>query len=95
VLILAVALVIYVIEGQPRLLYPLLALQALVVFPLIVFAKPWMEAVPGALMDGPVDSGMALFALLSISSLAYIGWRVMQESEANLSTKSPELATNE
>jgi hypothetical protein len=95
VLILAVALVIYVIEGQPRLLYPLLALQALVVFPLIVFAKPWMEAVPGALMDGPVDSGMSLFALLSISSLAYIGWRVMQESEANLSTKSPELATNE
>jgi hypothetical protein len=76
VLILFVPLVIYIVDAGLRVLYPLLAIQALVVFPLIVFAKPWVEAMPGALMAGPIDPGMALFALLSISSIAYIGWRV-------------------
>jgi hypothetical protein len=79
VLILFVPLVIYIVEAGPRFICSLLAVQALIVFPLVAFAKPWVEAVPGALVDGPVDPGMALVGLLAISSIAYIGWRVSRK----------------
>jgi hypothetical protein len=80
-LILYVILTIYIIEGRPQLLIPLLALQMLCIFPLLILAKPLVEAVPGAVFDAPFDFGMGLIALVAGSGIVYGGWRVkLQEA---------------
>jgi hypothetical protein len=74
-LILYVILAIYVLEGRPQLIKPLLALQLLAVFPLLIFAKPWTEKAPGLLFDAPLDPGMLMLALASAGGIVYFGWR--------------------
>jgi hypothetical protein len=76
VLILYVILTIYIVDGRPALVYPLLALQTLFIFPLFVFSKPLIEQIPGVVFDAPLDLGMACIALLAFLGLAYVGWRV-------------------
>jgi hypothetical protein len=75
VLLLYVILAIYVIEGRPGLLYPLLGIQILVAFPLLVFAKAWLEYVPGSISDTQLDPGMATVALVAFLGIVYWGWR--------------------
>jgi hypothetical protein len=82
VLLIFAALVIYLVEAQPRLLYPLLALQILTVFPLFVFAKPFIEEQKGAVMDGLVDPGMAAFALMFFGAILFMGWRAKLQGVA-------------
>jgi hypothetical protein len=74
VLILYVISVIYMVEGRPKLVYPLLALQAIGIFPLLILAKPWTEETPGAVFDAPLDFGMAAIALVALGGIVYFGW---------------------
>ena len=75
-LLLYIILVIYIVDGIPKLVLPLLALQSLVMFPLLIFAKPITEQTPGVLFDAPLDVGMSAVALLALSGIVYFGWRV-------------------
>ncbi len=71
VLLLFTGLAIWLFEGAPRLALALLAVQALVIFPLYAFTWP-ASARPGTLGDAPADSMMALFAALSLLGLALV-----------------------
>jgi hypothetical protein len=71
VLLLFAALVLYVEATSPRLPEVLLGLQALVLFPALLFAKPvLLKQIPGAVRDAPLDPGMLLMILGCLLSLA-------------------------
>jgi hypothetical protein len=75
ILLIFIALVIYMVESRPRAAYPLLALQILTIFPLFVFAKPFIQGGKDMVMDGIVDPGMAAFALLFFGTILLMGRR--------------------
>jgi hypothetical protein len=71
VLLLFAALVLYVEASLPRLPEVLLGLQALVLFPAFLFAKPeLLKRTPGAVWDAPLDPGMLLMILGCLLTLA-------------------------
>jgi hypothetical protein len=74
-LLLFAALTIYLAEARPRLVYPLLALQIFGVFPLLIFAKPFIQESPGVLFDAPLDAGMAAVAAMTFAAILGAGWR--------------------
>ena len=75
VLILFLVLMIYLIEKAQQLVYPLLALQAICIFPLLILGKRSVEAFPVAVFDAPLDPGMAALAMATLLGIAYLGWR--------------------
>jgi hypothetical protein len=82
ILLIFVALVIYIVETRPQAAYPLLALQILAIFPLFVFAKPFIEAQKNVVMDSIVDPGMAAFALMFFGAILFMGWRAKLQGVA-------------
>ncbi|MDQ6678724.1 MAG: hypothetical protein M3Z09_15690 [Acidobacteriota bacterium] len=75
VLMLFVGLAIYIRSFAPRLASALLVVQICVLFPIFVFARP-LFAKPNSVGDGPIDLGMALVAVMSVTAMGYIARRM-------------------
>jgi hypothetical protein len=70
----------------PRFTLILLILQAAVVFPIFVFAKPFMQSAPGMLLDGVPDRSFGAAAVISMGGLLLWGFHT-----AFLPEQSPEI----
>lgn len=76
VLMLFAALGIYLAALAPRLAWAALAIQALAIFPIFLFGKPLFGNPPGALVEGTLDAGYGVVALLALGGLATWAWMV-------------------
>jgi len=74
VILLFVALAAMLAMVIPRVSYVLLAIQAVLLFPLYVVARPFLAGGVAAVWHG-VDRTMAIVAFSSLSALALLGWR--------------------
>ena len=74
VILLFVALATMLAMALPRVGYVLLAIQAVLLFPLYVVARPFLMGGAAAVWHG-TDRTMAIVGFTSLSALAFLGWR--------------------
>ena len=86
VVLLFVAFALPLICLVPRFTLGLLALHATVVFPVFVFAKPFLENASGTLISGTADRGFGAVALISTGGLLVWGYQT-----ASIPEQSPDI----
>jgi len=67
------AMALYLYRFWPPVAAGLIAVQACIVFPVIVFGRPLLMADRGVVWDAPIDPGMATVAVISVAGLV-LSW---------------------
>ncbi len=80
-LLMLVAGSLYLAVAFPRGVYVVIAIQAIMIFPLTVFSRPALQPETHKIFDFVLDPGMLSIALCSAAALGVIGWAALPRTE--------------
>jgi hypothetical protein len=90
-LLMLVAGGLYLATVFPRGVYVVIAIQAILIFPLTVFSRPALQPETHLIYDIVLDPGMLSIAFLALATLAVMSWLAVNRMAANRTTTPAEV----